>query len=172
MILRGKQLNGINAAIKSGGDVNAAVQQAAAANDPQVLNRKIRVLEELLTCVRENVTIEIAAHGDCQCNAPKGEAPCVYCASNLFNSITEVIKRTSEAYDLNVIHEAENTLEVGHDGSEADDYQQALWHITNPGVSFCETELHDVSYLQKMICATGAQRAEALRVIGKGRFSK
>jgi len=61
--------------------------------------------------------------------------------------------------DLNAMHEAEKLLETGHDGSQADDYQQALWYIVNPGIPFSKKD--DVSYLQKLISATAQQRAEA-----------
>src|SRR5438105_2216261 len=37
--------------------------------------------------------------------------------------------------DLNAMHEVEKTLEIGNDGSEADDYQQYLYSIVNSGRS-------------------------------------
>lgn len=45
-------------------------------------------LRDLIDYVRENVTVEIAAHGDCQCDIPAGDTPCVYCASIHFNERT------------------------------------------------------------------------------------
>lgn len=53
------------------------------------LRRRCMELEELISYVREYVTIEIGAHGDCQCDIPKGDCPCVFCASNNFNKRTE-----------------------------------------------------------------------------------
>ena len=53
------------------------------------LKARVLELEELIAYVRENVTIEIAAHGDCQCDVPAGDCPCVYCASIHFNESTD-----------------------------------------------------------------------------------
>lgn len=72
------------------------------------------------------------------------------------------------AVDMNAMHEAENTLEMGFDGSPADDYEQALWQIVNPGIEFRPETLYDVGYLWNLIHATANQRAEAFfRVTGK-----
>jgi hypothetical protein len=64
--------------------------------------------------------------------------------------------------DLNAMNEAVAALEIGFDGSQADDYQQALWGIVNPGISFHEIEtITDVGYLQRFVEATARQRARS-----------
>ena len=69
--------------------------------------------------------------------------------------------------DLNAMHEAVLTLEVGHDGSQADDYQQCLFELVNPGVHWSREQLYDVAYLWKLINATAAQHCEAfLQTLG------
>lgn len=57
------------------------------------LRRMLMELEELVSYVREYVTIEIAAHGNCDCDVPAGDCPCVYCASEHFNKRTENLSR-------------------------------------------------------------------------------
>lgn len=52
------------------------------------LKQELSKAQELIKYVKENVTIEIAAHGDCQCDTPS-DMPCVYCASIRFNEQTE-----------------------------------------------------------------------------------
>lgn len=50
------------------------------------LKQELSKAQELLKYVKENITIEIAAHGDCQCET---SIPCVYCASIRFNEQTD-----------------------------------------------------------------------------------
>lgn len=63
--------------------------------------------------------------------------------------------------DLNACAQFETTLELGHDGSQWDDYQQTLWGIVNPDIDFNPDNLHDVAYLKNLISATAAQCCEA-----------
>lgn len=65
--------------------------------------------------------------------------------------------------DLNAMHEVVSALEVGHDGSEAADYQECLYGICNPGRDFTEDFCigADVAFLHKLITATATQCAEA-----------
>jgi hypothetical protein len=69
---------------------------------------------------------------------------------------------------LDACREFELTLELGHDGSDVAEYQEALWCAANPYIPFSATSLHDVAYLRNLICATALQRCEAfLRLKGK-----
>lgn len=51
------------------------------------LKQELSKAQELIKYVKENITIEIAAHGDCQCET---STPCVYCASIRFNEQTDL----------------------------------------------------------------------------------
>lgn len=69
--------------------------------------------------------------------------------------------------DLNAIAGLEDTLEIGHDGSEAANYQETLYGIVNSGRDFIEDFCNgaDVAFLHKLITASAAHRLEAyLRV--------
>jgi hypothetical protein len=65
--------------------------------------------------------------------------------------------------DLNAVVALIETLEVGHDGSDAANYQETLYGIVNPGRDFVEDFCAgaDVAYLQAMLLATPLQQLEA-----------
>lgn len=108
---------------------------------------------------------QVQATSDMQCAVPGGE-------ERYRDKVLRAPDMSPPDYlhDLNAMHEAEKTLKIGHDGSPAAEYQEALWNVSNRGVTFCAENLHDVAYLQNLICATAAQRAEAfLHAIGKWR---
>lgn len=53
------------------------------------LEDREKYLRELLVYIRENVTNELVAQGDCYCELPSGDCPCAYCASKHFNEASE-----------------------------------------------------------------------------------
>lgn len=57
------------------------------------LKQELSKAQELIKYVKENVTIEITARGDCQCETSippyVTSIPCVYCASIRFNEQTD-----------------------------------------------------------------------------------
>lgn len=70
-------------------DVHSIIDKALSTTFGQSFLAERERLRELLAYVRENVTVEIAAHGDCSCDIPAGDTPCVYCASIHFNERTD-----------------------------------------------------------------------------------
>lgn len=57
-------------------------------------HKRISTLEAAIAYVKEHVTVEIAAHGDCQCLTG---IPCVYCASIKFNEALTTPTSTAES---------------------------------------------------------------------------